>query len=267
MSQNEPFLQQVRNTANVTLDVLLADLSINIGTAYSQANTAYGQANLAYGQANLAYTAANGAVTIAEAAYSQANTATTDAGSALTVAEEAYGQANAAYGQANIANAVTGVTAAQYGSTSAVGVFTVDARGRLTTAANVTYQTFGSAQAGIVPASGGGNANVLFANGSWAAASVLGVSGQSLTGNGYIQLASGLIIQWGVTQGSTGGGSSPNANYTNFPIAFPHACLSVVFTGQLTGNWYVGAPSYSLSEFVWGNGSETSKNNWIAIGW
>lgn len=40
---------------------------------------------------------------------------------------------------------------------------------------------------------------------------------QSLTDNGYIKYANGLIIQWGNKIGTN-----------NFPIEFPHACLAIV---------------------------------------
>jgi len=130
------FLQQVQNSANVTLDVLLSQLSVNVGPIYTQANNAYGQANNAYNQANYAlavaeaaygqangaygqanygtsvagsaYNQANNALYVAEQAYAKANTADSDAGNALYVAESAYGQANGAYNQANYGTSVAG---------------------------------------------------------------------------------------------------------------------------------------------------------------
>lgn len=40
---------------------------------------------------------------------------------------------------------------------------------------------------------------------------------ESLTSNGYIKYANGLIVQWGNKTGRN-----------NFPIEFPHACLVIV---------------------------------------
>jgi hypothetical protein len=144
VSQELVFFQQVRNTANVTLDIVLGQVNTAIGVAYSQANTAYGQANTAtsvgqaaYNQANTSYSQANTATQIGQAAFTEANSAYSYAGSAynlasstlsiletslntvnnnisqaVSIAEGAYYQANtgtqdaqAAYAQANSAYA------------------------------------------------------------------------------------------------------------------------------------------------------------------
>lgn len=64
----------------------------------------------------------------------------------------------------------------------------------------------------------------------------LGFAGQSLTANGYYKFPNGFIVQWGaITEGGV-----------TFPIAFPHACLSVAATAQDSGNyatWLSGNPS------------------------
>src|SRR5260221_6428325 len=151
VTQNEVYLQQVRDTANTTLDVLLANINSSIGSGSNTANSALAAVGAAYGQANAAYAQAN-------AARGQANTA--------------YLQANNAYAAANAANAATGVSAGTYGNAGQVPSLVVAANGKIMPGSTSTpYQTFGSAQSGIVPASGGGNINVLFANGVWAAQS------------------------------------------------------------------------------------------------
>ncbi len=179
MSQQEVWLTQVRNAANVTLDVLLANTASNDSIIYAAANTALAVAESAYGEANGAYTAANNALAVAESAYGQANTATTSASGALTVAQEAYAQANQAYANSNTAFNNSGVGAGQYGSSAYIPSITVDARGRITAASNVVYQTFGSTQSGIVPASGGGTTNFLRADGSWAQPTTILVAGST----------------------------------------------------------------------------------------
>lgn len=147
VTQQEIYLTQVRDLANTTLDVLLANVASSIGTGSNTANTALTAVGAAYGQANAAYAQAN-------AARSQANTA--------------YLQANNAYAAANAANAASGVTPGVYGSTIQIPVLNIDVRGRIIAPSNnQTIQTFGPAQAGVVPPSGGGNTNVLFANGVW----------------------------------------------------------------------------------------------------
>ena len=50
------------------------------------------------------------------------------------------------------------------------------------------------------------------------------IAAQSLTGNGYVKLASGLIIQWGVS------GSVSGQERVTFPTPFPNAFLQAVAT-------------------------------------
>jgi len=45
---------------------------------------------------------------------------------------------------------------------------------------------------------------------------------QSASGNGYVKLPSGIYIQWGSASANTSGVTS------NFPVAFPSACWSLV---------------------------------------
>lgn len=51
-------------------------------------------------------------------------------------------------------------------------------------------------------------------------------AGHSFTGNGYLKLSNGMILQW-MTWTDTGAWTS-----RSYPIAFPNACLSASFTPQ-----------------------------------
>ena len=55
------------------------------------------------------------------------------------------------------------------------------------------------------------------------AANVGGIIAESLTANGYVKFANGLIIQWGVV-----GWGGVGFNGVTFPIAFPDACFAVI---------------------------------------
>jgi hypothetical protein len=56
-----------------------------------------------------------------------------------------------------------------------------------------------------------------------------GMDTSSITANGYQKLPGGLIMQWG-TVATTQTGNTVPALDTNFPIAFPNACLSLQAT-------------------------------------
>lgn len=49
--------------------------------------------------------------------------------------------------------------------------------------------------------------------------------GQELTGNGYIKLPGGLILQWGVLTATTVNANTPVAHSPAWPIPFPTALL------------------------------------------
>ena len=51
-------------------------------------------------------------------------------------------------------------------------------------------------------------------------------------GNGYQNLPSGVIIQWGMYRTISG-----NQDYFSFPVAFPNHCLSIVVTEGNVGGW------------------------------
>ena len=187
-------------TSNLTLGGVNAITWIT--SSFNQANTARDHANVAFGQANTALTTgqaafgqANTALTTGQAAFGQANTGT-------TIASAAYDYANSAARNAfvtiaaNGTNVVadsnndtltitpvsgisivgngttdtieigltnTGVTATTYGSATAVGVFTVDAQGRITAASNASIAISATAiTSGTLPVSRGGTGEVSF---------------------------------------------------------------------------------------------------------
>ena len=193
MSQNEPYLQQIRNTANVTLDVILAGMAAVTSNAYAEANAAYllaqsggtnantgvalalstgqaayNQANLAYAQANTAEIDAQSGISLAKVAYGQANnaysaanTAETDAQSGIALAKVAYSQANTAYGAANTAesDAQSGIALAKvaYGQAN-------NAYGAANTASSTISVVYNTANLAYAAANAAGS--ILFSNGA-----------------------------------------------------------------------------------------------------
>lgn len=243
MSQEQPFLQQVRNTANVTLDVLLTNLSANISTVYAETNLVYDVANSAIVVSGQAYDAGNSGITIAKAAYAQANTAYGQANAARTQANTAYGQANAAYTTANVGISSSGVSPGTYGSGLVIPVLTTDIRGRITLASTVAPAQFTPSGRGVVPASGGGTTNFLRADGNWAAPAF--VIQQSLGPNGYRKYSDGFIEIWG--RFTTTGGLQAVSFSTFSGFAFPTQCFNVILTAaSVTDAFYTnGYPSAS----------------------
>lgn len=97
------------------------------------------------------------------------------------------------------------------------------------------------------------------------ASDFLRVIAQSITGNGYVRLSNGLVIQWGL-KGSAGIGS--------FPIAFPSQCLRIIAgnaDGQ--GSKIDNAYAYPVSASQYYSATKTDAGeisnypvSWIAIG-
>jgi hypothetical protein len=119
------------NNANI-VSSLLFDRA-NAGTL------GFSQANQAFTQANAAYTKANGAVQLGYSTISvggSGQAATTNADTFSLVSSNGV-SLFATTKTANIGLSTTGVSATTYGGASSVGVFTVDAYGRITSASNV----------------------------------------------------------------------------------------------------------------------------------
>jgi hypothetical protein len=84
---------------------------------------------------------------------------------------------------------------------------------------------------------------------------------QSAAGNGYVKLPSGIYIQWGTASASTGGDTS------NFPIAFPNTCWSIVAVNRNQASPPAPmAEIVSASQFKLTTSAGTPNCNFIAIG-
>ena len=134
-------------TANLTsYSVTINGQDINLYTtnAYTQANTAAtnalsagSYANSAFLSANTPSYTANSAAVYANAAFAAANTSASSgsyANSAFSAANSASSYANSAFSTANTDVTGISITAADYGSASAVAAFKVEANGRISSA-------------------------------------------------------------------------------------------------------------------------------------
>lgn len=154
---------------------------LGANAALIQANTARDQANTARDQGNTAFTQANSAYTQANASFLKANSAaylafgTVSAGGTSLVADSNNDTlsitsgngivliADSAADSFNIALSPTGVTGATYGGAATVGVFTVDAWGRITSASNSAIAISASAvTSGTLPVGRGGTGQTTF---------------------------------------------------------------------------------------------------------
>lgn len=97
-----------------------------------------------------------------------------------------------------------------------------------------------------------------------------GIVAQSLTQNGYVKFANGLIIQWGSYTESGGWNSH------NFPVAFTNNCFAVMTNLQTPTDNYTGGPGTSIpcvksitsSSFICSvNGGNGWRVRYIAIGY
>jgi hypothetical protein len=259
-----PFLQQVKNTANVTLDIILAGMVSATATAqalassanstatsaYAQANGAFNQANSAASAASAAQTTANQGVTNASTAQGTANygvslagTAYNQANNGVNIAQAAYAQANSGVNQAQAAQstanqgvASSGVSAGSYGSNAAIPVISVDYRGRITSATTTSLRGYTSTYTGVVPAYGSAASTGILSTLGWVDFSVLDTPASSINsvsgGSGYIKMSNGLYLQWGTTSLTT------NGTAKSFPTPFPNYCFSMVLGSYQSSSAY-----------------------------
>lgn len=89
-----------------------------------------------------------------------------------------------------------------------------------------------------------------------------GVGRQSLNTNGYQRLPGGLIIQWGVTSGSSSSGT-----VVTFPVAFPSSCASVVVSAINRQDYQSNVSSRTATNFIVHNYLQSSPILYIAIGY
>ncbi|HWR09895.1 gp53-like domain-containing protein [Sporomusa sp.] len=82
-----------------------------------------------------------------------------------------------------------------------------------------------------------------------------GIVAASLTQNGYVKFANGLILQWGI---------STSGDNVTFPITFPNACLNVVAAAQTNGGFTVVWAFTMISAVI---GQKDSKSTWVALGY
>ena len=179
--QVDAYGRLITTTASTILEPMGNSAYAFANTGYTQANNAASFANGAFVTANSAASFANGAFTAANVSQAIDNTQNTNISSAQSYANGAFTAANVAFGRIQItantgdllANGVntpvtgnillglatTGVSAGTYGGASQQTIITVDAKGRITYAANV--------------ASGGGGGGDSLAN-----------TGTSITANG-----------------------------------------------------------------------------------
>ena len=144
----------------------------NAATADAKAVTAGSYANSAFTEANTATTNAATAQTHANKAYDQANTATTNAAtaddkavSAGSYANSAFTHANSAFDKANTDFTGISITAADYGSASAVASFRVEANGRISSANSTSIAIAASAiTSGTLGVTRGGTGAGTFTN-------------------------------------------------------------------------------------------------------
>lgn len=219
------------NTATINVSAAAngstqANVSFSVNTTAIGSFAAYGQANASYGQANAAYVQANAAYAHANIANATANLAYAEANSALTDALNAYAEANSAYALANaIIPGTEGAYAtanAAYAEANIAWIAAVDAYGQANIATGVAESAYGEA------------------NSAYALAESFETPNQRLTGNGYVTLPGGAILQWGANNITAGTTAIP------FPLQFPNLCFSVVVSPY--SGIGEGAPAFGVSD-------------------
>lgn len=86
---------------------------------------------------------------------------------------------------------------------------------------------------------------------------------RSLTGNGYVKLPSGLIIQWGNSVINT------SDTTITFPISFANGCFAVIPNCRNVSSFYaVRVGNIANANFVAAQNSATAQSlQWIAVGY
>jgi hypothetical protein len=259
MATEQIFLQQVRNAANTTLDVILAQVNTAIGLAFSQANSAFSQANNAVSIGNQALSVAGGAFNQANTATAVGQAAFAQANSAASSAASAAAAASAAQTTANEGIAASGVTAGGYGTGTAIPNFEVDARGRITFAETVAIPTFSPGTNGLVQAPTGSSTSLFLSqNGQFILP--LGGLDQSVNNPGWTTLPGGMILQWGRFAGQP---SSPAT--VSFPRGFPDQAFVVTAT-PIGAFESFDVVSLNASNFTYNFGASNTPIFWMAIG-
>ena len=87
-----------------------------------------------------------------------------------------------------------------------------------------------------------------------------GIVAASLTENGYVKFANGLILQWG----NAGGKGDAEENYTTFPIAFHSTCFAVLLSTKVESEGYL--ISQSNKGFTWSTFARRGLISWVAVG-
>ena len=155
---NDPSFKIGTLNANLHSTVVLVkgiDLLPYVNNAYTAANTADAKATSAGSYANSAFLSANtpsytanSAAVYANAAFLAANTSASSgsyANSAFSAANSASTYANSAFSTANTDVTGISITAAHYGTSSAVAAFKVEANGRISSANSTTIAIAASA--------------------------------------------------------------------------------------------------------------------------
>lgn len=160
---------------------------------------------------------------------------------------------------ATLQNFLAGVSALPISSGGTGSSTAADARTALGLGSAATESTVPVAKGGT----GATTAAAAFAN--------IAVAASSLSGNGYIKLQNGLILQWGSVSTVAGEG----AQNISFPIAFPTQCFTAVATlkgNSSAGNdmWLqvTGFNTTTLNTFYQAASSGNSGYGayWIAVG-
>jgi hypothetical protein len=166
---------------NIPTNTAVETAQTDATNAFAKANTALTTGQAAFLTGNSAYTQANTALTTGQAAFAWANSAArnafvTIAANGTNVVADSNNDTltiNAGNGIAIIGNDTsdsidigltnTGVSATTYGDAATVGVFAVDAQGRITSASNVAIAISATAiTSGTLPVSRGGTGEVSF---------------------------------------------------------------------------------------------------------